>query len=381
MTYHHGVRVLEVSTGALPIRVVSTSVIGLVATSATAEAGTFPADTPVLITDVRAAIAKAGAVADTNTLLEALVAIADQASPLVIVVRATLGAGEGADEDTETAVIAGIQKLLTAEAATGIKPRILGAPGHDSALVAAELATVAGKLRAMAYASANGDGDVTVADILTYRGTFSARELLLIDGQFLKAATPVTAIARALGLRARIDQEQGWHKTISNVGVNGVTGVETPRTFDLQDPNTDIGALNEGDVTGLVRMNGFRFWGSRTCSDDALFAFESATRTAQIMADTIAEGVAWAIDKPLHPSLARDIVENINAVLRRLTAGGYILGGKAWIDPSSNPQADLAAGKLQIDYDYTPCPPLEDLSLTQRITDSYLANFAAQVAG
>ncbi|MBW9013687.1 hypothetical protein KZA95_23060, partial [Escherichia coli] len=29
------------------------------------------------------------------------------------------------------------------------------------------------------------------------------------------------ATARALGLRAKIDQEQGWHKTLSNVGVNG----------------------------------------------------------------------------------------------------------------------------------------------------------------
>lgn len=378
MTYHHGVRVLEVSTGARPIRVVATSIIGLIATSATADADTFPAGELALITDVRGAIALAGTADDSNTLLPSLTAIADQASAIVVVGRAAIG--EDAEE-TIFNVLAMVTKLLTAESALGVKPRILGAPGHDVPDVAAQLATVAGKLRAMAYVSANGQDDTEVADILNYRADYGARELMLIDGRFTKASGAVEATAVALGLRARIDQEQGWHKTLSNVAVNGVTGIETPRSFDLQSSATDIGLLNEAAVTGLVRMNGFRFWGSRTCSDDELFAFESATRTAQIMADTIAEGVAWAIDKPLHPSLARDIIENINAVLRRLTAGGYILGGKAWIDPSSNPQADLAGGRLQIDYDYTPCPPLEDLSLTQRITDSYLANFAAQVAG
>lgn len=65
-------------------------------------------------------------------------------------------------------------------------------------------------------------------------------------------------------------------------------------------------------MTTLIRRDGFRFWGSRTCSDDPLFAFESYTRTAQVLADTMAEGQMWAIDKPLTPSLARDIVETIS---------------------------------------------------------------------
>lgn len=39
----------------------------------------------------------------------------------------------------------------------------------------------------------------------------------------------------------------------------------------------------------------------------------------------------------------------------------------------------LEAGTLSIDYAYTPVPPLEDLTLRQRITDPYLAKFAASV--
>jgi phage tail sheath protein FI len=88
----------------------------------------------------------------------------------------------------------------------------------------------------------------------------------------------------------------------------------------------------------------------------------------------------WAIDKPLRPSLVKDIVETINAKLRELKSAGQIIDGNAWYDPAKNTTATLKAGKLLIDYDYTPVPPLENLTLTQRITDSYLADFAAGVA-
>jgi phage tail sheath protein FI len=45
-----------------------------------------------------------------------------------------------------------------------------------------------------------------------------------------------------------------------------------------------------------------------------------------------------------------------------------------------NDRESLKAGQLKIDYDYTPVPPLENLLLRQRITDSYLVNFASQVS-
>lgn len=78
------------------------------------------------------------------------------------------------------------------------------------------------------------------------------------------ASTTATAYAtaRALGLRAKIDQEQGWHKTLSNVGVNGVTGISASVFWDLQESGTDADLLNESGVTTLIRRDGFRFWGN-----------------------------------------------------------------------------------------------------------------------
>ena len=155
---------------------------------------------------------------------------------------------------------------------------------------------------------------------------------------------------------------------------NGVTGLSADVFWDLQDPATDAGLLNKNDVTTQICKDGFRFWGSRCLSDDPLFAFENYTRTAQVLADTIAEGHMCAVDKPLNPSLARDIIEGIRAKLRCLVNQGYLIGADCWLDELVNYKDSLKAGKLTIDYDYTPVPPLENLMLRQRITDRYLVD-------
>jgi len=389
--YHHGVRVSEVNTGTTTLRIVSTAVIGLVATGPGADPTKFPLDTPVLFTNIEKALDAAGT---TGTLPEALKAIKDQSRPVLVIVRVPLGAGatpEEAEADQTSLVIgdnvggkrSGIQALLTAQQQLGVKPRILGAPGLDTKPVADALTAAAIKLRAMAYVQGYGADDVSEA--LAYAESFGARETMVIWPDFkawnttTSAATNVPAVAYALGLRARIDVEQGWHKTLSNVPLNGPVGISKDVHFDLQSSETDANILNEGNITTLINYQGYRFWGSRTCSTDELFRFESATRTAQVLADTVAEGHFAFIDKPLHPSLVKDIVEGINAKFRELKALGYILDGRAWFDAEVNTTEALKAGKLVIDYDYTPVPPLEDLGFRQRITDKYFGDFAMRV--
>ncbi|KAG0190628.1 hypothetical protein DFQ28_001743 [Apophysomyces sp. BC1034] len=384
--YHHGVRVLEIDGGTRPIRTVSTAVVGLVATAEDANATVFPLDTPVLITNVQQAVSQAGT---GGTLARTLDAMAAQTQPVTIVVRVA----EGADEDaTTTNVIGkvnanghytGMQALLAAQAKFGIKPRILGAPGLDTQAVATALGTLAQKLRGFAYVGAHGA--TTKEEATAYRKQFSQREMMVLWPDFLawdtatNAPGTLAASAIALGLRAKIDETTGWHKTLSNVGINGVTGISRDVFWDLQDPATDAGYLNEQQVTTLIHQNGYRFWGSRTCCDDPLFAFEHTTRTAQVLADTMAEAHLLYVDKPLHPSLVRDLLESINAKFRELISHGYLLGGSAWYDESLNTPDALKAGKLAIDYDYTPVPPIENLMLRQRITDRYLADFASRI--
>jgi len=187
-------------------------------------------------------------------------------------------------------------------------------------------------------------------------------------------------VAYAMAMRAKIDEETGWHKTLSNVVINGPTGISKDVFWDLQDPATDAGVLNAKEVTTLINSSGYRFWGSRTCEvPGGFFPFENYTRTAQVLADTIADAHMDYVDKPLHPSLVTDMLESINAKFRELKAFGYIIDGQAWYDEKFNDKDTLKAGKLTIDYNYTPVPPLENLMFQQRITDSYLADFASRI--
>ncbi|HCM8400999.1 TPA: phage tail sheath protein, partial [Salmonella enterica subsp. enterica serovar Typhimurium] len=390
--FHHGTQVIEINDGTRVISTVATAVVGMVCTASDADATLFPLNEPVLITNVQSAIAKAG---KKGTLAASLQAIADQSKPVTVVVRVEDGAGD--DEEAalaqtvsniiggtdENGKYTGIKALLTAQAVTGVKPRILGVPGLDTKEVAVALASAAIKLRAFAYVSAWGCK--TISEAMEYRKNFSQRELMVIWPDFLawdtvkNTTAAAYATARALGLRAYIDQTVGWHKTLSNVGVQGVTGISASVFWDLQASGTDADLLNEAGVTTLVRKDGFRFWGNRTCSDDPLFLFENYTRTAQVLADTMAEAHMWAVDKPITATLIRDIVDGINAKFRELKSNGYIVEGKCWFDEESNDKETLKAGKLYIDYDYTPVPPLESLTLRQRITDKYLVNLAESV--
>jgi len=386
MAFKHGITVTEISDGARTLTAVSTAIIGLVATASDADVATFPLNRPALVTDVEAAIGKAGVL---GTLAKSLRAIADQTRPVIVVVR--VEEGEDAAETASNVIgttdgtgqKTGMQALLAAQAQLGVKPKILGTPGLETQAVTTALAVVAQKLRGFAYARAIGD---TVADAILYRANFSARELMLLMPDFLSWDTASSAnvtsyaAARAMGLRALIDTQTGPHKTLSNVAVQGVVGLTKDIHWDIEDQASEAGLLNAAEVTALVRTDtGYRFWGNRTTSDDDLFAFESTVRVAQLLADTIVSGMMWAIDKPLTPALAKDIIETINGFGRQLKAQGIVLGFNCWFDEANNSTASLKAGKLRIDYDYTVPPPLEDLGFNQRITDAYFADFASQL--
>jgi phage tail sheath protein FI len=385
-TSSHAVTVQEVTDGIRPIQTADVSVIGVVVTANDANAASFPLNKAVLVTNVLKAKDHAGT---QGTLLKVLDAISDHGSPYTVVVRVEEDADEaqtisniigGYEEGMHT----GMQALLAAKTNLKVTPRILGVPGYDTQAVTAELITIAEKVRGFVYASAYGANDITEA--ANYRNNFGDRELMIIFPDFegwnteTNSTDTLYGVARALGLRAAIDRDVGWHASLSNNPVAGVTGITKDLSWSLQDTTDDISYLNKNEVTGVINHQGYRFWGCRTCSSDPLYAFEVYTRTAHVMAETMAEGHFWAMAMPLTRTLAKDILEGINAKIRDMVAAEQLIGGQAWIDPDLNSEQDLYNGKLTISYDYTPVPPLEHLNLRQKITSTYLANFAATIA-
>ncbi|WP_140918800.1 phage tail sheath protein [Limnobaculum xujianqingii] len=392
-TNYHGVTVRETTDLSTIINDIDSAVIGVVCVADDADPETFPLNVPVLLTRVANFLGKTG---KTGSLFTTLKAIADQCSPQTIVIRvpdaANITVTEGQTAPTQDQLIiggsdengrfTGMYALLSAEMRVGVRPRVLAVPGYDTQPVAAQLGVIAEKLRSFGYISANGCN--TIAEVKEYRENFSQRELMVIWPNFISYSTAegknisVPAPAHAVGMRAKIDADMGWHKTISNVAVNGVLGLDRDIYFTLQGTDTDADELNAASVTTLIKQNGFRFWGSRTCDRETYF-FESYTRTAQILADTIAEAHFFYVDKPLTPSLVKDVIDGINRKLTALVTAGRLLGAKCWYDADANTAETLRSGQLTIKYNYTPVPPLEHLSLVQEFTDEYLAEFANAV--
>ncbi|WFQ80849.1 phage tail sheath subtilisin-like domain-containing protein [Xenorhabdus sp. SF857] len=387
MSFHHGVSVRETTKLSTLIRDINTAVIAVICTADDADTGAFPQDTPVLITRINSVIGKAG---KTGTLYTTLKAISDQCSPKVIVIRvadAHNQKGDGENPTQDQLVIGGqnaagrytgLYALLTAEINTGEHPRLLAVPGLDTQPVALQLEVFAEKLKAFAYISAYNCK--TLAEVKRYRDNFHQREVMMIYPDFITYNSQagenetVPATAFALGLRARIDAEQGWHKSLSNVPVNGVLGISADIYWTLQGTDTDSDDLNSKGITTLIKRDGFRFWGNRTCDTQTYF-FEVYTRTAQILADMIAEAHFAYLDKPLLPSLVKDVVDGINRKGAQLVTEGRLLGFECWYDSADNPKEMLRDGTATIRYKYTPVPPLENLQLVQTFTDEYFAVF------
>lgn len=382
---HHGITANEYTEGVRSISDISTAIIGMVCTAEDADAKVFPLNTPIFATSAYDLLAKAGT---KGTLAKSLDAIVDQADAQVVIVRVAdsknteelkanvIGTAEGGN-------YTGLKALRRAKAVTGFTPKILGVPELDSQDVLTELVGVAQATRAFAYGSAGGNPDIT--EVGNYRKNFGQRELMLIDNEFMafdpttKKTETAATIARVLGARAKLDKNVGWHKSISNTEINGVSGLKFARSFDLLDKNCDANTLNNKDVTTLIREDGFRVWGNRTCTNDSMMSFEVATRTAQIIQETIASAFMWALDKPMHPSLMEDIIMAINAKLAQYVNKGYILGARVFIDKTLNTSETVQAGQFTISYEFTWVPPLENMVFNQHVTDTFFVNLVDKV--
>jgi len=384
----HGVEVVEITDGPRPIRTVKSSVIGLLGTAPQADAEAFPLNTPVLVAGSRTAAAKLG---ETGTLPAAMDGIFDQIGAMVVVVRVEAGADEAATltnliggVSVDTGAYEGVHALLGAQTALGVTPRILCAPGwtHQRPLadetatanpVVAELLGIAERLRAVIIA----DGpNTTDAEAIAWRGDWGSARVYVVDPWALVSradgivAEP--ASARVAGLIAKIDNDRGFWWSPSNQVLNGVVGTARPVDFALGDANARANYLNENEVTCIIREDGYRLWGNRSCSDDPKFAFLSVRRTADIIQESLLRAHLWAVDRNITKTYLEDVTEGVNAYLRSLQAQGAILGGRCWPDPDLNSPANIADGKVYFNFDFTPPYPAEHITFQSHLVADYI---------
>ncbi|MFG6501249.1 phage tail sheath subtilisin-like domain-containing protein [Sulfitobacter sp. 1A15106] len=395
MAFLHGVEVIEVDTGARPIRTVRSGVIGIVGTAPDADAAAFPLNTPVLIAGNRTEAAKLDAVGDGNgTLPGALDGIFDQIGAVVIVVRVD----ESLDEDETLANIVGgvnagtgqyegVHALAGAESVVGHTPRILCAPGWthqriDDGVnpptanpVVAELEGIAARLRAVIVADGPNTNDT---DAQAYAGDWGTSGRVYVIDPWVKVMNGdgdivvEPASARVAGVLARTDNDAGFWHSPSNKGIFGIVGTARPVDFKLGDAASRANLLNENNVTTIIRQDGFRLWGNRVPTGDPKWQFISVRRTADILHESLQRAHMWAVDRNITKTYLEDVADGVNGYIAQLVELGALLGGRCFPDPDLNTPAAITEGKVYFNLEFTPPYPAEHITFRSHLVDTYI---------
>ncbi|ROS05673.1 hypothetical protein EDC56_1219 [Sinobacterium caligoides] len=275
----------------------------------------------------------------------------------------------------------GIQALMGAESVVHIAPRLLLAPGYTQIKsVTDSLIQVADKLRGIVIADGPGGTD---SEAIDYRKSFDSARLYLVDPwvtvydsktkkESKKPASPYVA-----GVITKSDHERGFWWSPSNRPIRGISGTSRPIDFALGDKTARANLLNEQDVATIIRQDGYRLWGNHSCSSDPKWQFISVRRTADLINDALQRAHLWAIDRNINKTYIDDVTGSVNNYLRSLKAKGAIIDGNCWADPEMNTPAEIAAGRVYFDFDFTPPFPAEHITFRSSLVNDYLEEIFA----
>lgn len=394
----HGVETIEINDGPRPVRLVKSSVVGVIGT-----AGSGPIEQNVLITKY-SDIAQFG---NDGTLKAELERLFEQ-KPTVVIARNVYDPAKRASPAAVTSgdVVGGVEALTgrrlgllgfrDAYQQFGFFPKILIAPGFSSvAGVSAALIAQATAMRGITFIDA--PVGVTVQQAITGRGpagainfnTSSDRAGLCFPHiKRFNAATNLEELGALstvmAGAWSRRDQENGYWWSGSNLEILGATGVEIPIEAMLNDPTCEANLLNESGIITVFNNygTGIRTWGNRSAAWPTVSHqrnFLNVRRTADVIHESLELATMQYLDGPLNNARIDDIVESGRRFLRHQVANGAIQDGTVWIDKDLNTAETLSSGHLLPSYDFAPFSPMERVSYQARINTDYLRQMVAGV--
>jgi len=391
-SFLHGVETIEIEKGARTIKTVKTAVIGLVGTAPihNVDEEYRTINEPTLILNEIDAAKYFGSVTDGFTIPSALKAIFDQGAGIVIVVNVfdpekhkevtdvTKGDIIGSI-DADTGKRLGMKAFEDSYSLFGYFPKTIIAPVYcEDTAVVTEIKTLCDKIRAIGIVDA--PVGATVQDAITGRGpegtinfnTSSDRIVLCYPHLKVYDATTDTNILepysqRLAGVIAAKDIDKGYHWSPSNTEINGIIGVERQLTSMINDPSSEVNALNEAGIVTVFNSygSGFRTWGNRSAaypSSTHVTNFINIRRTADILHESVEYSMLQFIDFPIDNGLIDSITESVNAFIRTLIGRGALIDGKCYYNPDKNPVTEIANGHLVFDVEFMPPTPAERIT-------------------
>lgn len=403
-SFLHGVETIEVQKGAVSIKTVKTAVIGLVGTAPISKVNEDyqTVNQPTLILNEIDAAKYFGEETSGYTIPQALSAIFAQGSGIVIVVNVFDPSIHTSVSDVKISDIIGAVDAVTGKR-TGLKalqdsyslfgyyPKTIIAPVFcEEPAVTSEMNVVCNKIRAMGIVDA--PVGTTVQEAITGRGpqgkinfNISSERLIFCyprlkvydsatDGYILEPYSQ-----RLAGVMAAKDVAKGYWWSPSNTEILGITGLEKQLTSMINDPSSEVNALNEAGIVTVFNSygSGLKTWGNRSSAYPASSVptnFINVRRTADILHESVEYSMLQFIDYPISDGLIDSICETVNAFIRTLVGRGALIDGKCTYNPAKNPATEIAAGHLVFDIEFMPPTPAERITFESFINIELLKN-------
>ena len=383
MSYKHGVYTARVANagaltakaqGTIPVYI-GTAPIHLAADYA--ENGAARVNTPILLNSYREAVALLGYSDDWAkfTLCEVIHAhFLNEINPIAPIVVVNINDGKSGDDYaisgvTEEAFTAALASVANVEQICGVVPSIVCAPElgekYTDKLVAMCTAGIANKWGCVAYT----DLPNTIKTVAAAK-----TEGTKITSKYLRPHFPKAyyggkvyhlSVLDVLASMWTDTETEGFAcRSSSNTAIPCAAPCVSA-TEKLYFSETEANGLNEVGVTTVNYIGGeYRLWGghmgnfdqSNVGNIDAQDMSDATVRADIYLHNWFKREFVDQIDFPVSRRDIDNIVANVNIGLNSFVKKGYILHGVCYFDAANNPSADLVAGDIKLDVQYTGTP-------------------------
>ncbi len=366
MSANFGVNVRTTVNAARPMKIESSTPIGVVVTSKLEPGLYFYGNTVAARKTIDEMADQSG------SLKAAVIDIDDQGVSSPLIVSSVL---EGADDaETQSNVIAGIEKLAMAQGELGYAPDLIVAPEFsDIPAVAAKMQVVAEKLRATAIIDLNKDNE---SDAATAVSSFGSKRVLLCDPyvKVFDVSTDSEVVrpmsSRVAGMIAKTDGEweYGFADSFSNRIMNGIVGTKRAVEF-IPGETCEADRLRTKAITSVIQYKGYRAWGGETTDADAIWQSLTRVRIFDRICNAALNGLFWAIDK--RADTLKAAKDSVDQMLLGLQGSNVLIGFNVFWDPEKNTAASVTEGKFYMVAEMQDMPIVKRLEVNFSYVDRY----------
>ena len=174
---------------------------------------------------------------------------------------------------------------------------------------------------------------------------------------------------------AETDQSLGFWYSPSNKPVPNILGTDRPIDYRRGDQYCSANVLNQVNIATIINQpgQGFTLWGNLATSGNFLVQ----RRIADIIEDSIADSMTWAIDRPINRTYLEDVSAKVNSYLSTLQALGAIIDGKCWPDPVLNTPNVMASGTVYFNFDFVGPYPAQTIVFQVAVNNGYLSEIVS----